>query len=205
MSITYTFPKDFKMAELRGKTFTEGKLSRADGKFDGEPDAVDFGNVKIGGKNVRLKVQISGRHELEAALAAHKAEKAAIAERLASIGWPIYRSAQLKAMNARSAYDSASERGYPAKEAAAMVAADKELEEVSKKYPLAAAYAKAESYSMAHNYAKAAAGKRAMRAIEQGADPLQAVAEMGAEWTDAASRAVENSLDKAVIRQDNGD
>lgn len=193
MNITYTFPSDFKMAELRGKTFTGGKLCRADGKFDGEPDAVDFGEQMVGSKKVRLKVSIAGRPELEAALAAYKAEKAAIAELLTSIGWPIYRSAQLKAANARIAYDRASERGYPAKEAAAMAAADKELDEAAKKYPLAAAYAKAESYSMAHNYAKAAAGKRAMRAIEQGADPLQAVAEMEAEWADAAARAVENS------------
>lgn len=193
MKITYTFTNDYKISELRGKTFTDGKLSRADGKCDGEPDAVDFGNVKVGGKTVRLKVKIAGRPELEAALAAHKADKEAVAERLASIGWTIYRSAQIKAMNARSAYDSASERGYPAKEAAAMAAADKDLNEAAKKYPLAAAYAKAESYSMAHNYAKAAAGRRAMRAIESGADPLQAVAEMEAEWAGAAARAVENS------------
>lgn len=192
-AITYTFPLDFSVTELRGKTFTGGKLCRVDGDWRGEPDAVDFGHQQIGGKTVALKAKIAGKPELEAMLAAYKAKKEAIKARLAAIGWPTYQAAQSKAINARGAYDYASERGYPVKEAAAMRVADEALDAVAQEYPLAAAYAKAESYSMAHNDLKSSAGTRAMRAIENGADPLQAVAEMDAEWTAAASRAVANN------------
>jgi hypothetical protein len=192
-AITYTFPLDFSVTELRGKTFTGGNLCRVDGDWRREPDAVDFGRQQIGGKTVALKAKIAGKPELEAMLAADKSEKEAIKARLAAIGWPTYQAAQSKAINARGDYDYASERGYPVKEAAAMRVADEALDAVAHEYPLAAVYAKAESYSMAHNDLKASAGTRAMRAIENGADPLQAAAEMDAEWTAAASRAVANN------------
>lgn len=192
-AITYTFPLDFSVTELRGKTFSGGKLCRVDGDWHGEPDAVDFGHQQVGGKTVALKVKITGKPELEAMLAAYKVEKEAIKARLAAIGWPTYKAAQSKAINARDAYDYASERGYPAKEASAMRVADEALDAVAQEYPLAAAYAEAESYGRSHNYLKSSAGTRAMRAIENGADPLQAVAEMEAEWTSAASRVVANN------------
>ena len=60
-------------------------------------------------------------------------------------------------------------------------------------YPLAAAYAQAEKYSFASNDAKSAAGTRAMRAIEAGADPIATAEEMMTEWSAAAEQAVRNA------------
>ena len=188
--ITYTFQRDCKVAALAGKTFTGGEFCRTDGKWQGEPDAVRFAE-KVDGKTVMAR--IAGKPELEAALAASKAEKAAVANRLAAIGWPQYKVAQRAAYNARAAYDRASERGYPAREAAAMRAAHEALDAARAQYPLAETYANAESYSLASNYVKAGAGARAMAAIEGGADPLAEVATMKSEWGVAAAQAVANA------------
>lgn len=188
--ITYTFPTDCKVPQLRGKTFTGGEFCRIDGKLKGEPDAVRFAE-RFEGQIVMAR--IAGTPELEAALAGYKAAQQAVADRLAAIGWPEYELLQRKAGNARIAYDSASDRGYPVREAAAMRAADEALDAARAQYPLAAAYATAVSYSMAGNYAKAAAGTRAMRAIEAGADPIATVEEMMTEWSAAAEQAVRNA------------
>lgn len=188
--ITYTFSVYCPIAVLAGKTFTGGVFARADNKWQGEPDAVRFAE-SIDGKAVMAR--IAGKPELEAALAAHKAAERAIKDRLATLGWPQYKAVQRAAINARDAYDQASERGYPAREAAAMRLSDDALEAAARQYPDAALYAMAEAYSMAAHYAKAAAGSRAMRAIEQGSEPAQAVAEMDAEWSVAASKAVQNA------------
>ena len=188
--ITYTFPSDCKVTQLRGKTFTGGEFCRIDGKWQGEPDAVRFAE-RFEGQIVMAR--IAGTPELEAALAARKAEQQAVADRLAAIGWPQYQAAQRKASNARIAYDRASDRGYPAREAESMRIADANLAVARETYPLAAAYAQAETYSFANNYAKAAAGTRAMRAIEAGADPIATAEEMMTEWSAAAEQAVRNA------------
>ena len=188
--ITYTFPTDCPIAQLRGVTVTGGEFCRIDGKWQQEPDAVRFAE-RIEGKAVVAR--IAGKPELEAALAVHKAVKQAIADRLASIDWPQYEAVQRKAYNARAAYDRASEYGYPAKEAAAMQAADEALTAARTQYPLAACYAKADSYSTAENDQKSSVGRKAMTAIEGGAEPLEAVAKMEAEWLAAAERAVWNA------------
>jgi len=193
MNITYTFPETSPFAELRGKTFTGGTFCRTDGKWQGEPDAVNFWEQTIDGKKVILKVKISGKPELEALLADKNAAEAARKARLDAIGWPAYQAAQSKAINARGAYDAASEYGYPAREAAAMKAAEEALANAAQKYPLAAAYAKAEAYSFSSNDLKSSAGNRAMLAIISGEDPITAVEKMEQEWSFAAARAVENS------------
>lgn len=51
-----------------------------------------------------------------------------------------------------------------------------------KKYPVAHAYLTAESYAFATNYAKAAAGKKALDSIINGADPAETITAMEAEW-----------------------
>lgn len=56
------------------------------------------------------------------------------------------------------------------------------LKEARLHYPLAAEYAKAVAYSESRDYLQAAAGRRAMEAIQQGADPDEAVARMVDEW-----------------------
>jgi len=189
--ITYTFPADCKVPQLRGKTFTGGEFCRIDGQWlNVEPDAVRFAE-RFEGQIVMAR--IAGTPELEAALAARKAEQQAVADRLAAIGWPEYEALQRKAGNARIAYDRASDRGYPAREAEAMRIAEAALSNAREDYPLAAAYATAVSYSAASNYAKAAAGRRAMQSIEAGADPVATVEAMTAEWSAAADRAVANA------------
>ena len=50
-------------------------------------------------------------------------------------------------------------------------------------YPKAAAYLKAEEYADADNYAKSSAGKKALEAIINGADPAETIAAMEAEWS----------------------
>ena len=49
-------------------------------------------------------------------------------------------------------------------------------------YPQAAAYLKAEEYGDSANYAKSAAGEKALEAIINGADPAETIAAMEAEW-----------------------
>lgn len=51
-------------------------------------------------------------------------------------------------------------------------------------YPQAAAYLKAEKYADASNYAKSAAGEKALEAIINGADPAETIAAMEAEWNE---------------------
>lgn len=191
--ITYTFPESSPVAELRGKTFSGGKFCRLDGKWQGEPDAVNFGEHTVGGKLVMLKAKIKGKPELEKALANYQAAQAAEAAILASIGWPQYQAVQSRAINAQGAYEAASQHGYPVKQAAAMREAEEALEAARAQYPLAAAYAKAESYSMASNDQKSSAGRKAMDAIKSGADPLQAVEKMKSDWSAAASKSCDNS------------
>jgi len=56
--------------------------------------------------------------------------------------------------------------------------------EVAAKYPVAAAYLKAEDWSMASHYAKAAAGRKAMESIANGEDYKTALATMEKEWAE---------------------
>lgn len=51
------------------------------------------------------------------------------------------------------------------------------------KYPRAAAYRKAESWTYSGHYAKSAAGQRAMERIENGEDHVTVLAEMADEWS----------------------
>lgn len=56
------------------------------------------------------------------------------------------------------------------------------IAELAAKYPRANAYLTAESWSMAANYAKSAAGKKALERIIDGEDYETAIAEMNREW-----------------------
>ena len=190
MKITYTFPGDCKIAQLRGVTVYGGEFCNASGNWQGPIDAVKF-ETQVDGRNV--KALIAGKLELEQALALHLAAIAAKDAILASLGWAQYQAAQKTAINARYAYDAASERGYPVKQAAAMHKANEALDAARAQYPLAAAYAKAESYSLASHDQKASAGCRAMAAIESGADPVATVAEMESNWMADAAHCVANN------------
>lgn len=187
--ITYTFTADCAAVELRSVTVKGGEFVRRDGKA-GTPDCVKFATTVNGRKVVAI---IAGKPELEAALAAHQAAELLIKATLTAIGWDKYQPIQSAAINARDAYDRAGEYGYPAKQAAAMRAADVALDNAAAQYPGAAAYALAEGYSFADNYAKSSCGRTAMAAIEGGADPISTVAKMEADWTARAAELVDNS------------
>lgn len=188
--ITYTFPADSPVPQLRGVTVSGGVFCVASGKWQNPIDAVRFA-TEVDGRPVMA--MIAGKPELEKALADHLAAAAAKTDVLASIGWPQYQAIQSRAVNARHDYHAASAHGYPIREARSMHAADDALDAAQAEFPLAAAYAKAESYSMAANDEKASAGRRAMDAIESGADPLVAVEKMNDEWSASAARSVANS------------
>lgn len=55
--------------------------------------------------------------------------------------------------------------------------------ELKTKYPRAAAYLKAEAWTLASHYAKYGAGKRAKERIINGEDYAQVIADMEAEWS----------------------
>ena len=189
--ITYTFADDLKVPEiLRGVTCTGGVFCAKSGKFSDPIDAVKFDTVIY---NKRITAIIAGKPELEVLLAQHLAAIAAKNAILANIGWPQYQKIQSTAINARSAYNVASERGYPVKEARAMQVAEEALDAARTQYPFAAAYALAESYSMASNDQKSNAGHKAMAEIESGDDPFSVIEKMKSNWTNAAAKLVENN------------
>lgn len=190
IKITYTFATDCPVAQLRGVTVSGGEFVAKSGKYNDPVDAVRFA-TKVDGRIVTAT--ISGKPEMEAALAKHLAGIAAKDACLANIGWPQYQAVQRRAINACGAYDAASDRGYPVNEGRAMRAADEALDAARTQYPLAAAYAKAESYSMASHDQKATAGCRAMDAIELGSDPLATIAKMDTDWKVAAAQCVANN------------
>ena len=75
MAITYTFPGDFKVPELRGITFTGGEFCNAQNRWmDGE-NAVRFAAPIINGK--AIVALIAGKPELEALFAERRAAKEA--------------------------------------------------------------------------------------------------------------------------------
>jgi len=65
--------------------------------------------------------------------------------------------------------------------------------EVANKYPVAAAYLKAQSCADASNFNKYSAGKKAVKAIENGEDYIQVLETMENEWSKAAHASVWNN------------
>lgn len=63
-----------------------------------------------------------------------------------------------------------------------------DVDSLRTKYPAAAAYLKAESWSYADHYAKSAAGRKAMERIEAGVDHAQVIVDMEAEWSDHCNK-----------------
>lgn len=182
---SHTFPDDCAIPQLRGQTFTGGRLCKLPDGADGVDFGAHFGK--------RIMARIAGKPELEDQLAAHHAADAKRDAILIAIGWPAYSALRSKAINARYAYDRASERGYPVRQAMAMRAADEALAQAAQQYPGAALYGRADGYSMSSNYAKAGAGRAAMAEIEAGGDPGAAIAAMEAAWSADAERMVANA------------
>ena len=57
-----------------------------------------------------------------------------------------------------------------------------DLPALCRAYPLAAAYLEAEEFSLSYNYTKASAGRDALDALLDGADPAQTLKSMRAKW-----------------------
>lgn len=104
-----------------------------------------------------------------------------------------YENASKKYANAVAAYDAASERGYPSREAAAASLADAELKEIMSKFPATALWRRVQIYLSSSNYQKMAAGKEADRAIRAGAPIEEAVKNMESQWLASARRGVLDS------------
>lgn len=62
-------------------------------------------------------------------------------------------------------------------------------DDLKKQYPRAAAYVKAENWTYASNYAKSAAGEKALERIINDEDYTIALTDMDAEWSEAAHKA----------------
>ena len=195
MNITYTFPVDCPIADLRGVTVSGGEVKNF--VISKVLTEVVVFETKVNGKSVTAKV--AGKPELEAAVAAVKADAAKAkadaraALELAVPGLAAYEHASTAYSRASAAYDHASVRGYPAKEAAVAAAADAALQAVFVQYPSTAFWAKIIKYTQASNYSKSSAGDIARKAVMAG-EPIEAVVEkMEADWLDAAQRAADNS------------
>lgn len=96
-----------------------------------------------------------------------------------SIGLDKLKAAIKEQIAYKEAFDKAWERGdgkYPAKP-------EDRTAEMAAMYPIAAAYHKAENWSLAANYAKANAGHKAMHRIEAGEDHKKVIADMENEWS----------------------
>ena len=65
------------------------------------------------------------------------------------------------------------------------------IDELRNKYPMASAYLTAKNFNESSNSGKRIAGKKAMKAIEDGGDYELAIAEMKAEWKDYAMENVD--------------
>lgn len=185
--ISYTFPPDCPTPELAGITVHGGVF--AEMLIGGKPEIVAKFETLIAGKRVVAKV--TGKPELEALYEISQAFEADKQARLKQIGWAQYRAVQERYYAALGAYDTASEYGYPAREAAALREAEAARAQARIDYPDAAAYAEAESFSCAANDQKAAAGRAAMKDIIHGVPPSTAIEKMREAWSQAAMRAVE--------------
>lgn len=152
----------------------------------------DGGRIRMGnGRRVELDNALdtikARKPEIIAYLQAQKATaEEAAAQRKAKINAIEGLDALYDAMNAAAEYYDAFNRmmddpdndgAFPPKKP------DVTPAEVSAKYPRAAAYVKAETWSRAAHYAKAASGQKALEAIINGADYASAIEAMEAEWT----------------------
>ena len=70
---------------------------------------------------------------------------------------------------------------------------DEKIAGLKQKYPIAAAYIKAETFAMASNFEKATAGKEAQESILNGEDAKKVIEKMEMEWSTAAHNSVLNN------------
>ena len=135
-----------------------------------------------------LKAHPSELQEIKAALIAEEAEERETAERRRNFRDAIPGLKELEAAKEeqaayREAFARAVDSGngiYPAKPKS-------DPEELSARYPAAAALLRAESYSCAANYRKAGAGRKAVERILDGENWEKVINDMETEWHEATS------------------
>ena len=154
-------------------------------------DIVDAGNGRLGCRNKyqaqkHLDELKAKREEILKYLADKKAaEKAAAAAREAKINAIEGLKELQKAINAEESYHYEINRRFENEALSSILPAQPKanIKELKEKYPRAAAYIKAENWKYANNYAKAAAGAKALERIINGENHEQVLADMEAEWS----------------------
>lgn len=106
-------------------------------------------------------------------------------------GLTLYEIAVRDWLDAKDAFDKASEHGYSERHAQALRAAQASVETVHEAYPCTVAFAQITAFCMSTNDAKAAAGRRARRILEDGGDALAAASEMQREWSVQTAQSID--------------
>lgn len=154
-------------------------------------DIADAGNGQLIVKNIiqgkkHLEEIKASKPEILAYLAEKKAtEEAARKEREAKIN-SIEGLKELKAaINDEEEYYNEFNRRMENEALSSFLPARPEIssKDLAAKYPRAAAYIKAENWSLASHYAKVSAGKKALERIINGENHEQVLADMEAEWS----------------------
>ena len=154
-------------------------------------EIIDAGDGRLGCRNKyqaqkHLDELKAKREEILKYLADKKAaEKAAAEAREAKIN-AIEGLKELKAaINEQDDYHHEINRRFENEALSSILPAQPKtnIKELKEKYPRAAAYIKAENWKYANNYAKAAAGQKALERIINGENHEQALADMEAEWS----------------------
>nr|DAH83808.1 MAG TPA: hypothetical protein [Caudoviricetes sp.] len=135
-----------------------------------------------------LKAHPAEMQEIKAALLAEQTEERETAERRRNFRAAIPGLKELEAAKEeQAAYREAFSRAIDSGDGIYPHKPKSDPAELSAQYPMAAAMLRAESYSRASNYHKAAAGQKAVERILDGEDWEKAISDMEAEWKDAVS------------------
>jgi hypothetical protein len=153
-------------------------------------EIIDVGDGRLGCRNKyqaqkHLDELKAKREEILKYLADKKAaEKAAAKAREAKIKAIEGLEELQKAINAEESYHYEINRRFENEALSSILPAQPKanIKELKEKYPRAAAYIKAENWKYANNYAKSAAGAKALERIINGENHEQVLADMEAEW-----------------------
>lgn len=140
-------------------------------------------------KAVKLvKAHPAEMQEIKAALMSEEAEERETAERRRNFRDAIPGLKELEiAREEHAAYREAFARAVDSGDGIYPAKPKSDPEELSARYPMAAAMLQAESYSRASNDRKASAGRKAVERILDGEDWEKAISDMEAEWKETVS------------------
>lgn len=141
-------------------------------------------------KTIKLvKAHPAEMKEIKAALLAEEAEERETAERRRNLRDAIPGLKELEAAKAeQAAYREAFARAVDSGDGIYPTKPKSDPEELSARYPMAAAMLRAESYSRASNDRKASAGRKAVERILDGEDWEKVIGDMEADWNEEANK-----------------